>query len=137
MVWTAAMWLVESIVRPVLTAHRADVSTLAVFIGAIGGVSAFGLLGLVIGPVLLSFAVALLLFAEATVSREHHMVAASARPWQGAPPLPGAPHPQGTAPPPDPPELVRQGPALVSEEPPLMAPSAGPTHAGDSEAQRL
>jgi predicted PurR-regulated permease PerM len=87
-VWTTAMWVVESVVRPVLTAHRADVSTLAVFIGAIGGVSAFGLLGLVIGPVLLSFAVALLLFAEATVGREHPLAAPSSR---AAPPSHAAP----------------------------------------------
>jgi predicted PurR-regulated permease PerM len=62
--WTAAMWVVENVLRPVLTAHRAQVSTLAIFVGAIGGASAFGVLGLVIGPVLLSFAVALLRAAE-------------------------------------------------------------------------
>jgi predicted PurR-regulated permease PerM len=80
-VWTAAMWIVESVVRPVLTAHRAEVSTLAVFIGAIGGVSAYGVLGLVIGPVLLSFAVALVLFAERALRKEQHAhPAAPARP---------------------------------------------------------
>jgi predicted PurR-regulated permease PerM len=62
--WTAAMWVVENVLRPVLTAQRVEVSTLAIFVGAIGGASAFGVLGLVIGPVLLSFAVALLRFAE-------------------------------------------------------------------------
>ena len=63
-VWTAAMWVVENVLRPLLTAHRAEVSTLAIFVGAIGGAAAFGVLGLVIGPVLLSFAVALLRFAS-------------------------------------------------------------------------
>ncbi|MGH8210688.1 MAG: AI-2E family transporter [Steroidobacteraceae bacterium] len=63
-VWTAAMWVAENVLRPLLTAHRAEVSTLAIFVGAIGGAAAFGVLGLVIGPVLLSFAVALLRFAE-------------------------------------------------------------------------
>ena len=67
--WTAAMWIVENVLRPVLTAHRAEVSTLAIFVGAIGGASAFGVLGLVIGPVLLSFAVALLRFAEEEVAK--------------------------------------------------------------------
>jgi len=62
-IWTAAMWVVENVLRPVLTAHRAEVSTLAIFVGAIGDAAAFGVLGLVIGPVLLSFAVALLRFA--------------------------------------------------------------------------
>ena len=63
-VWTVAMWIVENVLRPLLTAHQAEVSTLAIFLGAIGGGAAFGVLGLVIGPVLLSFAVALLRFAE-------------------------------------------------------------------------
>jgi predicted PurR-regulated permease PerM len=68
--WTTAMWVVETIVRPIMTAYRAEVSTLAVFIGAIGGVAAYGILGLVIGPVLLSFVVALMLYAEANVTRK-------------------------------------------------------------------
>jgi predicted PurR-regulated permease PerM len=63
-IWTAAMWVVENVLRPLLTAQQAEVSTLAIFVGAIGGAAAFGVLGLVIGPVLLSFAVALLRFAE-------------------------------------------------------------------------
>jgi predicted PurR-regulated permease PerM len=66
-VWTVAMWVVENVLRPVLTAHQAEVSTLAIFLGAIGGAAAFGVLGLVIGPVLLSFAVALLRFAEENI----------------------------------------------------------------------
>ncbi|HET9107544.1 MAG TPA: AI-2E family transporter, partial [Steroidobacteraceae bacterium] len=60
--WTALLVVVENVARPLLTAHRAHVSTLAVFMGAVGGVSAFGVLGLVIGPVLLSFVVALVRF---------------------------------------------------------------------------
>jgi predicted PurR-regulated permease PerM len=63
-IWTAAMWVVENVLRPLLTAQRAEVSTLAIFVGAIGGAAEFGVLGLVIGPVLLSFTVALLRFAE-------------------------------------------------------------------------
>jgi predicted PurR-regulated permease PerM len=60
--WAALLAVVENVARPLLTAHRAHVSTLAVFVGAVGGVSAFGVLGLVIGPVLLSFVVALVRF---------------------------------------------------------------------------
>jgi predicted PurR-regulated permease PerM len=60
--WTGLLAVVENVARPLLTAHRAHVSTLAVFVGAVGGVSAFGVLGLVIGPVLLSFVVALVRF---------------------------------------------------------------------------
>jgi predicted PurR-regulated permease PerM len=60
--WTGLLAVVENVARPLLTAHRAHVSTLAVFVGAVGGVSAFGVLGLVLGPVLLSFVVALARF---------------------------------------------------------------------------
>jgi predicted PurR-regulated permease PerM len=62
--WTALLWVTENVLRPLLTAHHAEVSTLAIFVGAIGGASAFGILGLVLGPVLLSFVVALVRFAE-------------------------------------------------------------------------
>jgi predicted PurR-regulated permease PerM len=62
--WTAALWVGENVLRPLLTAHHAEVSTLAIFVGAIGGAAAFGILGLVLGPVLLSFVVALARFAE-------------------------------------------------------------------------
>lgn len=60
--WTGLLVVIENVARPLLTAHRAHVSTLAVFMGAVGGVSAFGILGLIIGPVLLSFVVALIRF---------------------------------------------------------------------------
>ncbi|HUL17924.1 MAG TPA: AI-2E family transporter [Steroidobacteraceae bacterium] len=63
-IWTGVMWLLETFMRPLLTARHAQVSTLAIFIGAIGGVAAYGILGLIIGPVLLSFIVALLRFAR-------------------------------------------------------------------------
>jgi predicted PurR-regulated permease PerM len=63
-VWSAGVGVMDNFLRPYLTAKQAEVSTLAVFVGAIGGASAFGILGLVIGPVLLGFVAALLQFAE-------------------------------------------------------------------------
>ena len=68
--WTAGMWILENVLRPLLTARQAEVSTLAIFVGAIGGASAFGILGLIIGPVLLSFAVALVRFAQENPSAD-------------------------------------------------------------------
>lgn len=62
--WTIAMWLLENVLRPLLTARHMEVSTLAIFVGAIGGASAFGILGLIIGPVVLSFAVALVRYLQ-------------------------------------------------------------------------
>jgi predicted PurR-regulated permease PerM len=62
--WIALLWIAENLLRPILTSHQAHVSTLALFIGAIGGAAAWGILGLFIGPVLLSFVVALVRFAQ-------------------------------------------------------------------------
>jgi len=62
--WIALLWIAENLLRPILTAHHAEVSTLALFIGAVGGAAAWGILGLFIGPVLLSFVVALVRFAN-------------------------------------------------------------------------
>ncbi|HYC09962.1 MAG TPA: AI-2E family transporter [Steroidobacteraceae bacterium] len=68
--WIAVLWIAENLLRPLLTAHHAKVSTLALFIGAIGGAAAYGILGLVIGPVLLSFVVALVRFAQESLPAE-------------------------------------------------------------------
>jgi predicted PurR-regulated permease PerM len=62
--WIGVLLITENLLRPLLTAHHAKVSTLVLFIGAIGGTAAWGILGLLIGPVLLSFVVALVRFAE-------------------------------------------------------------------------
>lgn len=68
--WTVGMWVAENVLRPVLTSKHAEVSTLAIFVGAIGGVAAFGILGLILGPVLLSFAVALVRFAQESLAAD-------------------------------------------------------------------
>ncbi len=62
--WTAGMWILENVLRPLLTSRHMEVSTLAIFVGAIGGASGFGILGLIIGPVVLSFAVALVRYVQ-------------------------------------------------------------------------
>jgi predicted PurR-regulated permease PerM len=62
--WIGVLLVTENLVRPLLMKHQVSVSTLAVFLGAIGGVAAYGVLGLVIGPVLLSFVVALVRVAQ-------------------------------------------------------------------------
>jgi len=62
--WTAAVGTSDNLLRPYLTRQHAQVSTLTVFVGVIGGVSAFGFIGSLIGPVVLALIVALLRFAE-------------------------------------------------------------------------
>ena len=54
LVWGAAVSSSDNFLRPMLISAQAPVSTLAVFIGVIGGASAFGAVGLIIGPVLLT-----------------------------------------------------------------------------------
>jgi predicted PurR-regulated permease PerM len=68
--WIAVLWIAENLLRPILTSRHAHVSTLALFIGAIGGAAAWGILGLFIGPVLLSFVVALVRFSQQSVSAD-------------------------------------------------------------------
>jgi predicted PurR-regulated permease PerM len=71
--WAAALFLLawsvaivssaDNVVRPLFISGRAQISTLPVFVGLLGGVSAFGPIGLVVGPVLVALALALLRFA--------------------------------------------------------------------------
>jgi predicted PurR-regulated permease PerM len=54
----------DNVVRPLFISGRAQISTLPVFLGLLGGVSAFGPIGLVVGPVVVALTLALLRFAE-------------------------------------------------------------------------
>ena len=69
-VWGFGVTLCDNVLRPLFIGRYAPVSTLAVFVGVVGGVSAFGAIGLIIGPVLLTLMAALLKFAAETLS--HH-----------------------------------------------------------------
>jgi predicted PurR-regulated permease PerM len=63
-IWGALLVsLVDNIVRPLLVSGRAPVGTLTVFIGVLGGIAAFGAIGLFLGPVVLALIIALLEFA--------------------------------------------------------------------------
>ncbi len=68
-VWALLLGGAEQLLRPLIAARHGSVPTLAVFVGAIGGVAAFGFLGIVIGPVLLSLVVALVRIGEEAVVR--------------------------------------------------------------------
>ena len=52
---------VDNIVRPVLIRRGADLPLLLIFAGVIGGLLAFGVVGLFVGPVVLAVAYTLLL----------------------------------------------------------------------------
>jgi predicted PurR-regulated permease PerM len=62
----------DNFLRPILISGRVEVPTLAVFIGVMGGLSAFGFIGLFVGPIVLGLLVALFRFAtEALVPAEN------------------------------------------------------------------
>ncbi len=54
----------DNFVRPLFISGRAQISTLTVFIGLIGGLSAFGAIGMFLGPVFVALVLALIEFAE-------------------------------------------------------------------------
>ena len=70
--WTAALILllwggfvttIDNFLRPWLVSGRAEIGALTVFIGVLGGVGAFGPIGLILGPLILSLVIALVRFA--------------------------------------------------------------------------
>jgi predicted PurR-regulated permease PerM len=79
--WGAAIFLVlwgllfvgvlDNVLRPLFISGRAEISTLPVFFGVLGGVAAFGPIGLFLGPVLIALAQALLGFAEENLAEAH------------------------------------------------------------------
>jgi predicted PurR-regulated permease PerM len=68
LIWGLAVSVSDNVMRPLLISSRAPVSILAIFVGVIGGVSAFGMIGVIIGPVLLTVIAALLRFLDETLS---------------------------------------------------------------------
>lgn len=51
---------VDNVIRPLLISGRAEMSTLLIFIGVLGGIRVFGLLGVVLGPIIIATAATLL-----------------------------------------------------------------------------
>lgn len=69
--WYAAIFLlvlgtvvstIDNVLRPLLVSGRAQVGALTVFIGVLGGVSAFGPIGVVLGPLIIALVIALVRF---------------------------------------------------------------------------
>ncbi len=61
--WGGFVVTIDNFLRPWLVSGRARVSTLTVFIGVLGGVAAFGPIGIFLGPLVLALAIALIDFA--------------------------------------------------------------------------
>jgi predicted PurR-regulated permease PerM len=56
----------DNFLKPMLISGRAHVPTLAIFIGVIGGLSAFGLVGMFLGPIVIALVLTLVKFAFET-----------------------------------------------------------------------
>jgi predicted PurR-regulated permease PerM len=63
LIWGSLVATVDNVLRPMLVSGRAQVGTLTVFIGVLGGVSAFGPIGVILGPLVLALIIALIRFA--------------------------------------------------------------------------
>ncbi|MGH9399446.1 MAG: AI-2E family transporter, partial [Thermoanaerobaculia bacterium] len=59
-----AVGAADNFLKPLLISGKADISTLPVFFGFMGGLVAFGPIGMFLGPVLIALGLALLRFAE-------------------------------------------------------------------------
>ena len=70
LIWGTGVSVSDNLMRPLLISSKAPVSMPVVFIGVIGGVAAFGMIGVIIGPVLLTVIAALLRFLDETLSRQ-------------------------------------------------------------------
>lgn len=69
--WGAlAVGSVDNFLKPLFISGRAEVPTLAVFIGVIGGLSAFGLVGMFLGPIVIALVLTLAKFAAEVQSAE-------------------------------------------------------------------
>lgn len=62
LIWGGTVATLDNFIRPWLVSGRAEVGTLTVFIGVLGGVSAFGPIGVFLGPLVLSLVIALVRF---------------------------------------------------------------------------
>jgi predicted PurR-regulated permease PerM len=60
LVWTLLVSGIDNVLRPVLIRKGADLPLLLVFLGVIGGLLAFGIIGIFIGPVVLAISYSLL-----------------------------------------------------------------------------
>jgi predicted PurR-regulated permease PerM len=63
LIWGGFVMTIDNFLRPWLVSGRAQIDALTVFIGVLGGVSAFGPIGVFLGPLVLALAIALVRFS--------------------------------------------------------------------------
>jgi predicted PurR-regulated permease PerM len=82
-VWCVLVSLIDNVLKPLLLGRGVDLPMLVVFIGAIGGLLSFGILGLFVGPVVLALAYTLV------TAWMRNLSLAAAEAHADAPPLSG------------------------------------------------
>lgn len=63
LLWGGFVTTIDNFLRPWLVSGRAEIGAVTVFIGVLGGVSAFGPIGIILGPLVLALALALVRFS--------------------------------------------------------------------------
>jgi len=63
LLWGGFVVTIDNFLRPWLVSGRAQIDALTVFLGVLGGVSAFGPIGIILGPLILALGIALVRFA--------------------------------------------------------------------------
>jgi predicted PurR-regulated permease PerM len=69
LVWGGLVSTSDNFIRPIIISRYTPVPTLLVFLGVIGGLNAFGLIGFIFGPVILVLATELLRFLEGSLNK--------------------------------------------------------------------
>ena len=93
---------VDNVIRPLLLSGKSRMNTLVMLISLLGGVSAFGFIGIVLGPLVAAVVTALVESYSKPVASSVTAVAAAPAPTpeEAAPLPPAAPSPQPVPPPP-------------------------------------
>jgi predicted PurR-regulated permease PerM len=65
--WGVFVSVSDNFLRPVLVSRYAPVSAFTVFVGVVGGIGAFGTIGIIIGPVFLALVAAILQYFDEKV----------------------------------------------------------------------
>jgi len=88
---------VDNVVRPLLLSGSARMNTLVLIISLLGGVSAFGFIGIVLGPVVAAVFTALVESYQLPAEDEPAVAASETAPAEAAPPLAESPTGTGTS----------------------------------------
>jgi len=67
LIWGTIISTSDNFLRPILVARYAPVSAFTVFVGVVGGIAAFGTIGIVVGPVFLALVEAILQYFDEKV----------------------------------------------------------------------